>query len=128
MINRGSVALQLPHLVEGSCSAGRGRGRRFLDVVECSDHVNDCSEQVIWLVFGRSQGLRTVVVEVSWHGRPGVSLVSRRRGLRFRQIGRSLLRLAKAVWRLRESGGAALAVSRESIFRLVRSLAWRRAR
>ena len=32
------------------------------------------------------------------------------------------------MWRFRESGGAALAVSRESIFRSARSLAWRRAR
>ena len=128
MKDRGLVALQPPHLVEGSCSAGRGRGHRFLDVVECADHVDDCSERVIRLVFGGGERLRTVVVEVSWRGRPGISLASQRRGLRFRQIGRSLLRLVVAVWRFRESGGTVLAVSRESIFRSARRLAWWRAR
>ena len=125
MKSRGSVALQPPHLVEGGCSAGRGRGPRSLDVVEISDHGDDCSERVIRFVFGRSERLRAVVVEVSWRGRAGVSLVSRRRGLRFGRIGRSLLQLVTAVWRLRESGGAALTVTRESIFRSAGSLAWR---
>ena len=87
MKDRGPVALQSSHLVEGSCSVGRGRGRRFLDVVECADHVDDCSERVIRLVFGGSERLRAVVVKVSWRGRPGVSLVSRRQGLRFGRIG-----------------------------------------
>ena len=80
----GPVVLQSSHLVEGSCSAGRGRGRRFLDVVECADHVYDRSERVVQLVLGGSKRLRAVIVEVPWRGRPGVSLVSRRRGLRLR--------------------------------------------
>ena len=128
MKDRDPVALQSSHLVEGSCSAGRDRGRRFFDVVECADHVDDCSERVIRLVFGGNERFCAVVVEVSWCGRPGVSQVSRRRGLRFGRTGRSLLRLVVAVWRFWESGGAALAVSRESILSSARSLAWWRAR
>ena len=124
----GPVALQSSHLVEGSCSAGLGCIRRFLDVVECEDHVDDCSERVIQLIFGGSERFRAVVVEVSWRGWLGVSLVSRHRGLRFGRIGRSLLRVIVAVWRSWESGGTALAVSRESILSSARSLAWWRAR
>ena len=99
MQNRGPVALQPPHLVKGGRSAGRGRGRRSLDVVEISDHVDDGRERGIWFVFGRSERLRVVVVEVSWRGKPGISLVSRRRGLRFGRVGRSLLRIVMAVWK-----------------------------
>ena len=80
---RGPVALQSSHKVEGSCSEGRGRDRRLLDVVERADHVDDRSERVVRLVFGGSERFRAVVVKVSWRGWPGVSLVSRRRGLRF---------------------------------------------
>ena len=126
MKNRGPVALQFSHLVEGSCSAGRGR--RLLDVVEHADHVDDRSERVVRLVFGGSERFHAVVVEVSWRWWPGVSLVSRRRELRFGRIGRSLLRLVVAVWRFREPGGAALAVSRKSILSSARRLAWWRAR
>ena len=104
MKHLGPVVLQSSHLVEGSCSAGRGRGRRFLDVVECAYHVYDRSERVVRLVLGGSERLRAVVVEVPWRGRPGVNLVSRCRGLRFRRIGRNLLRLVVAVRRFREHG------------------------
>ena len=97
MKSRGPVALQPPHLVEGGRSAGRGRGRRSLDVVEIPDHVDDGGERVIRFVIGGSERLCEVVVEVPGRGRPGVSLVSRRRGLRFGRIGGSLLRLVMAV-------------------------------
>ena len=91
MKNWGPVALQSSHLVEGSCSAGRGRGHRLLDAVECADHGDERSERVVRLVFGGSETFRAVVVEVSWRRWPGVSLVSRRRGLRFGRIGIILL-------------------------------------
>ena len=99
---QGLVVLQSSHLVEDSCSVGRGRGRRLLDVVERADHVYDRSEQVARLVFGGSERLRAIVVEVSWRGWSGVSLVSRRRGFRFRRIGRSLLQLVVPVRRFQE--------------------------
>ena len=126
MKRRGPVALQPPHLVEGSRSAGRGRSRRSLDVVEIPNNVDDGGERVIRFVVGGSERLCVVVVEISRCGRPGVSLVSLRRGLRFGWVGRSLLRLVMAVWRFREFRGAALVVSRESILFSAGSLAWRR--
>ena len=52
---QGPVVLQSSHLVEGSCNAGRGRGRRLLDVVERADHVYDRSERVVRPVFGGSE-------------------------------------------------------------------------
>ena len=109
MKSRGQVALQPPHLVES------GRCRRSLDVVEIHDHIDDGGERVIRFVVGGNERLCAVVVEVSRRGRPGVSLVSRRRGLRFGRVGRSLLRLVMAVRRFREFRGAALVVSREGI-------------
>ena len=128
MKHRGPIVLQSSHLVEGSCSAGRGRGHWLLDVVECADHVNDRSERVVRLVLGGGERLRAVVVEVPWRGRPGISLVSRRQGLRFGRIGRSLLRLIAPVQRFRETGGVAMSVSRKNIFCSAGRLAWWRAR
>ena len=90
-----------------------------------SDHVHDGCEREIRFVFILSDGFRAVGVEVPRRRWPGVSLVSRSRGFRFRGMRGSLLRPVRFMRGIRVDVVVAEVAIHEGVIVPAGCLAWR---